>query len=394
MHSISADFALTSKGLETKVQLTLNEAGQITDLTHYQSDPTGLPLAAPSGNHHLRGLLTTGFVNAHCHLELSHLKGALPRHTGMAGFVKELQSIRNNYSKEEKERAAAQAIADLTASGTVAIGDICNGTDSLNAKAARPDLYCHNFCEVFSLNPGAAEEALQRGLDLAHHFGNRSNVTLHAPYSISPPLRDLVYHQLTAQEAPLSLHFLESKEERQIFESLDGPLMDLFRGWGLTFSPHTYDTVADYILESLPRSIPILLVHCTEMRRDEMDRITNGWPLANFVLCPLANEYIHNTQPPARMLLDETDKVCIGTDSLAGNDQLNILKEIQYLQQEQDIPTEDLFRWASRNGAKAIGLPEGEFTIHEGASPRLIGITNVKGDQASISGNVNIQLMS
>ncbi len=394
MRSISADFVLTPRGLESKVYVLLDDAGRIKNQSNYRPGPDGLPVAAPSGNQHFRGLLTTGFVNAHCHLELSHLKGALPRHTGMAGFVQQLQAIRNNYSDEEKEVAAGRAIADLANGGTVAIGDICNGFHSHAPKAARPDLSYYNFCEVFSLNPAAAEDALQKGLELAHRFGRRSSITLHAPYSMSPTLRDLVCQQVTAQEAPLSLHFLESKEERQIFESLDGPLMELFQGWGLAFSPHTYDTVADFVLESLPRSVPGLLVHCTEMGRDVMDRITIGWPLAFFVLCPLANEFIHNTQPPARMLLDASDRVCIGTDSLAGNGQLDILREIQYLQQEQDIPTEHLLRWSSPNGARALQLPEEEFRIEEGASPRLIGIANISGDEARITGDVKIQLMS
>ncbi len=394
MRSISADFALTQQGLESKVQLIFDESGTITQLTNYTAGPDGLPISAPGGNQHFRGILTTGFVNAHCHLELSYLKGALPRHTGMAGFIQRLQSIRNNYSDEDRRAAVAQSIADLTATGTIAIGDICNGIQSLAAKRARPDLTYYNFCEVFSLDPGAAEDALEKGLDLARQFGQNSSVTLHAPYSMSPRFRDLVYQQVTAQEVPLSIHFLESTQERQLFESLDGPLMELFQSWGLAFSPHTYDTVADFVLETLPKSVATLLVHCTELGKDEMQRITTGWPLARFVLCPLANEFIHNTQPPARMLMEASDRVCIGTDSLAGNDRLDMLAEIQYLQQEQGIPTGHLLRWASQNGAQALGLPMEEFTIREGANPRLIGITNPQGNQARIEGNVNIQLFS
>ncbi len=394
MKSISADFVLTHRGLESKVLLTIDEAGQIKNLSNYRSGPNGLPMAVPSGNQHFRGILTTGFVNAHCHLELSHLRGALPRHIGMAGFIRQLQSIRNNYSDEEREAIINQAIANLARGGTVAVGDICNGYHSLSPKTSRPDLAFYNFCEVFSLNSGAAEKALEKGLKLAHQFGQRSSVTLHAPYSVSPNLRDLVYQQVSNQKTPLSLHFLESKEEQQIFESLDGPLMELFQDWGLTFSPLAYDTATDFILESLPKSVPSLLVHCTEMDKDEMYRITGGWPLAYFVLCPLANEYIHNTHPPARMLLSASTRVCIGTDSFAGNDDMDMLKEIQYLQREQDIPTEDLLRWASPNGAKALQLPKEEFVIREGANPRLIGIANVGGDKAQITGDVKIQIMS
>ena len=41
-----------------------------------------------------RGLLTPGFTNAHCHLELSHLKGTIPEKTGLVSFVQQVMSNR------------------------------------------------------------------------------------------------------------------------------------------------------------------------------------------------------------------------------------------------------------------------------------------------------------
>jgi|GEM_PF-4572951 len=33
------------------------------------------------------GILSPGWINCHCHLELSHLKAVIPEHTGMTGFL-------------------------------------------------------------------------------------------------------------------------------------------------------------------------------------------------------------------------------------------------------------------------------------------------------------------
>ena len=393
MRSISADFVLTPERLQANQLLVLDDQGTVTSIETYAKGPDGRPLTVSANHGHIRGILTTGFVNAHCHLELSHLKGAIPKHTGMAGFVRQLQGIRNDFTQEERETAIEEAIGELAQSGTVAIGDICNGDSTLERKRVHPEMHFHNFCEVFSLDPLRAENALSKGLDLAAAFGSHSNVTLHAPYSMSPRLRDLVSRHTRSRRVPLSIHFLESKEEREIFEFLDGPLMQLFHGWGLRWSPHTYDSAVEYVLEALPKKINTLLVHCTELRQEEMERIVAGWPLAHFVLCPLANEYIHGTQPPAEMFLQASDRVCLGTDSLAGNDQLSILAEMQFLQREQGIETETLLQWGSANGARALGLPEREFRIEVGATPRLIGMMGIQGDQARITEDVKILLM-
>jgi cytosine/adenosine deaminase-related metal-dependent hydrolase len=73
------------------------------------------------------GLICPAFVNAHCHLELSHLKGQIPRHTGMAGFVRTLQPLRDKFSEDEKLAAMHAAMQEMHQGGIAAIGDICNG---------------------------------------------------------------------------------------------------------------------------------------------------------------------------------------------------------------------------------------------------------------------------
>jgi len=392
MRSISTDFAFTQQGLQSKIQLRLDEEGSIVSLDHYQAGEDGKPLSPPPGNKHIRGILSPGFVNAHCHLELSHMKGAIPTGTGMAGFIKTLQGIRHEPSEQEKAEAIETALLSLKAGGTVAIGDICNGDSTLKAKQQHPELWYRNFCEVFSLNPADAEAALLRGIALAEKFDQRAHPTLHAPYSMSPPLRDLVSQQVVAQQVPLSLHFLESKEERQLFASLEGPLMDLFRGWGLTFSPHKYNSVVDYVLEVLPKEVNTLLVHCTELKEEELERIVAGWPRVYFALCPLANDYIHGTVPPAQMMLAAKDRVCLGTDSLAGNHQLDMLAEMRHLQTVQSIPTETLLQWATLNGARALDLPVESFTLQVGAKPKLIVLHEVGGDEATFLSDTQVEL--
>ena len=373
MQSISADFVFTSEGLAKECILEMDAEGRIDFIGKGRVET------------HLPGIIAPPFVNAHCHLELSHLAGELPRGTGMAGFIEQLQGIRNAWGDGEREMAISAAIEQLEGSGTGAIADICNGPHSIAPKAAHPGIIYHNLCEVFSLDPRQADTAFERGLDLATQFTRPANPTLHAPYSMSPRLRDLLCRHTAAREVPLSIHLLESAEERQLFEDLEGPLFDLFRKWGLPWSPSTYDSALDYVLERLPRKTVSLLVHCTEMRKDEFKKVVEGWPKAYFVLCPRANDFIHGSLPDAKLFAQAPDRICIGTDSLAGNDSLDMLEEIKLLQSTQGIPTETLLQWATHNGARALALPQDSFSIALGNRPQLVHISQVAGENANFT---------
>ncbi len=374
MPKLASDWLFTGTALLEQHTIVLDDQGVVTAITP--------GIAADATRVH--GLLSPAFVNAHCNLELSHLKGLIPRHTGMAGFVRALQPIRDRFSEEEKAQAMEDALAEMRTGGIAAIGDICNGLASLPIKRSHPEFTFYNFIELFGLNPNMAEEIFIKGLELLKEFGRNSAITPHAPYSMSVALRDKLLQYAQRRAWPQSIHLLESREERQLFEELDGPLMDFIRDIGAVFQAHTYRSVTDFVLEALPTNCNTLLVHATEMETAELSRIMNGWPLAHIVLCPLANAYIHDRLPDAILFSAYPDRICLGTDSLAGNDRLSILAEAQELQAKFDLPTALLLRWATLNGAVALGLDASRFQVSLGSKPQLIHIPSFLGQLSTL----------
>ncbi|MDG1146593.1 MAG: hypothetical protein P8N54_08875, partial [Flavobacteriales bacterium] len=91
------------------------------------------------------GILCPGFVNTHCHLELSHMKGLIPEATGLPEFVNQIPSLRNK-STENPLEAMAAGNNEMSQAGIVAVGDICNTSDSLNIKKDSTLKY-HSFVE-------------------------------------------------------------------------------------------------------------------------------------------------------------------------------------------------------------------------------------------------------
>ncbi|RZM04308.1 MAG: amidohydrolase, partial [Pedobacter sp.] len=123
----------------------------------------------------IEGMLSPGFINTHCHIELSHLKGKIPEHTGLVNFVQQVMSGRES-SAPEQILAMQQAADELYESGTVAIGDICNTADSIALKR-HSHLHWHNFIELSGFVDAGAVKRFEAACVLAEAFNELSSVT-------------------------------------------------------------------------------------------------------------------------------------------------------------------------------------------------------------------------
>jgi aminodeoxyfutalosine deaminase len=325
------------------------------------------------------GIISPGFINAHCHLELSGLKGRIPKHTGMAGFIRALQGVRDSIKDEELCLIAAQ---DMFQSGIQAVADISNSllTAPLKADVRKDIPRFHTFLEVFGLNPEKSQEIQHIGLEKMKHFPEAScSLTWHAPYSSSPQLIQSIGTYAQYHNLPYSFHLLESKEEMDLFQSRSGPLAKLFLEWGFQPLPDWLGntTVLDFLLPLLPREIPMIWVHGVLLNSESIQKILNHIPQSYFCLCPSANEYIHHSIPPVLDLLPYSDRIVLGTDSLAGNESLDLLNDLKILSDHfPSVSTEELLFWATRNGAVCMGWHD-LGTLEVGKSPGLIQISSL-----------------
>ena len=120
------------------------------------------------------------------------------------------------------------------------------------------------------------------------------------------------------------------------------------------------------------RYLECALVRQLKLTAKSLGEIRPVW----MVLCPNSNLYIGKTLPPAGMFRSEGMNLCLGTDSLGSNEELSILSEIKTLQRYYPgIPTGELFAWASRNGAQALGINDRYGTFETGKKPGVLLIT-------------------
>lgn len=359
----------------------------------------------------VEGLLCPGFINAHCHLELSHLLGAIPEGTGLIPFLQAVPQLRQ-YPADEIQAAMERAAVSMYQSGIVAVGDICNTADSLAIKQRSP-LHWYNFIETIGFSNDKAAERFAWSKAIYDKFESshpgKNTLVPHAPYSVSEKLFGLL-NEASAGKI-VSIHSQESDAENEWYRSKTGPLQALYQGMGIDtnfFQPSGKSSLQT-VWPWLDRAGQVLLVHNVtitsdeiQMLNDELRMMNNGastavdnpsnlsfnmlhstfdtphpsFPIRHspfHVLCPLANRYIQNALPPVKLLRQNGCTIALGTDSLASNHQLSIWAEIQTLQVAfPDIPLAEMLQWATINGAKALGMADRLGSFEQGKKPGVV----------------------
>ena len=309
------------------------------------------------------GALVPGFVNAHCHVELSYMKGLFRKGTGMAGFIDQINALRDTQSPSQKLRALREAMDSMWAQGVDAMADISNCADSFAVKAAHP-LYTRTFLEVFGTEPEDCPAVMASVTALAgkaRSFGLDAAPTPHACYTMSPELlREASAAGL--RSGFLSYHSEESPEEDEMIRFGRGKMWDNRKAARMSTPPVTGGSSLSYFLDQLEMVVPlpveghVLLVHecCMDAAGARAAQAALKHPFV--ALCPCSNLFIHNALPPVEMMRREGLTLCVGTDSLSSNDELDMVRELYCLQEHfPEVPLEELLDWACRNGARFLG---------------------------------------
>ena len=329
------------------------------------------------------GIICPGFVNAHCHLELSHLKGKIEKHTGLPEFILRLQSRRDTVKKEKIRYAVKEAESRMIESGIVVVGDTCNSIDSFEQKT-QGNIRYYNFIEAYGFIPEKAnkvfEEAYEIYQTLDEVYGLTGTVTPHAAYSVSEDLFHLISSVNDYSETPISIHNQESEEENNLYIAKAGGFIDFYQKLGIDidfFQPTGLTSLKSFF-QWLPNMNKIQLVHNTYTTKDEIIWAMEINKNIHWCLCPNANLYIENQLPDIQAFIDTGAKVTIGTDSLASNTELSVLDELKTIAEHfPNVPLKTLLKWATVNGAEFLGYQLETGTIEAGKTPGLNLITNV-----------------
>ena len=313
------------------------------------------------------GLLCPGFVNAHCHLELSHLLGIAEKGKGLLDFLGAIKQ-RNNYTELEKQNAIENAEQQMIDNGIVAVGDICNTTDTLSQKQ-KGNLQYYNFIETFQIDEKKIKKTLTSTRIIRDKFRNsgmKATIVPHAAYSVPPKLMQEISNSFDNKDELFTIHMQETNLENQFFEKREGKLFEWLENINASSEIWKKRKDSNDFLKELGRK-KILMVHNTFSKKEG---ITDNY----YCTCPKANLYIERCLPDYSIF--NTEKLCVGTDSLASNDSLSILQELKIIKDNSCFDLNTLLKIACKNGAEALGF-ENLGTFHKGKTPGVNLIPDV-----------------
>lgn len=334
------------------------------------------------------GIICPGFVNAHCHIELSHLKNKIPKHTGLVNFVLQVMGERN-VSDDLKQDAMRLAENELYNSGTVAVGDICNTTDSLLLKKSSK-LYWHNFIEISGFIDAGAQKRFSEAEEIKKSFEwlyakdsvqHRGDVSFspHAPYSVSQKLFSMINE--ATEGKIISIHNQEAAAEDELYRIKNGDFLSLYKKLGIEISSFsaTGKSSLQTWLPYFTQDQQIISVHNSFTNEADLhfaqNTINNN--KIYYCLCPNANLYIENVLPPANILLQNNCNIILGTDSYASNGQLSIFEEIKTIRTYfPHIGLHTVLKWATINGAQALGIDNVYGSFETGKCPGVTALTD------------------
>ena len=334
-----------------------------------------------------KGAIVPGFVNAHCHVELSHLHKKFRKGTGMAGFIDQINELRDWAGRDAKQALVREWMDKMWADGVSAMADISNDDSSFDIKKEHP-MYTRTFLEVFGSEPEMCEDVMKDVTELnvvADQAGIDAAPTPHSCYTMSPQL-------LSASAAAglakgfVSYHSQESQEEEDLLRSGSGAMYENRKRSGMSTPPVTGESSLKYFIDRLADAAPapydahVLLVHNVCLAQDDIDAAKKVMKNVYWAVCPLSNIFIHNALPPIPLMRANGLDITLGTDSLSSNGDLDMVKEMYCLHENfRDVPMNEILTWACLNGARFLGKEDKLGSIAVGKRPGIVLISDVDG---------------
>jgi len=307
-------------------------------------------------------------VNAHCHLEFSHLQESFEERSPFTSWSGQTMQARQSNTHVEAPRA--QGVGESEDAGVQLIADILthNSTQDLST----------NRCAVIPFREliGVTEERVRAQIETMRQFLDQHSGPLglspHAPYSVRPDLLEKCVETSRERGVPLMMHLAETHSELEFLSEGTGEFVEMLERFGIWGGPfHAKGTRPLDLLKQLSSASRVLLAHCNYLDADEIDLLSHHRNM-HVVYCPRTHAYFGHAPHPWPRMLEKGINVALGTDGRGSNPDLSIWNEVRFLAQSYpDVSPAAFVRMATINGGRAL---KEDLTIRTGGPARFTAL--------------------
>ncbi len=303
-------------------------------------------------------VLLPGLINAHCHLDFTVLRGAIPSQRSFADWILQINGRRRDLTDEDYLASIASGFREARRFGTTTIANV-ESMPALLERMPPPPLRTWWFAELIDVRPRLpAPEMVQDAL--AHFEGKEAwrggfGLSPHAPYTVSPELLGLAREAAQRHGLPLMMHLAESKEEMAMFREGRGLLFDLLQSLGRPMDDcGAGKTPLAVMLDRDVMDENWIVVHLNELTEEDFARLEQG-PRFHIAHCPRSSRYFRHAPFSLQRLDGLGFNISLGTDSLASNSSLSLFSEMQTLRDAHPWRApERILEMATTNPARAL----------------------------------------
>ena len=324
--------------------------------------------------------LLPGLINAHCHLDYTCLRGKIPRPKSFTDWIRAINAEKANLSQVDYAASIDEGFAEVKRFGATTIANL----------AAFPELISQIespirtwwFAELIDVrDPSRAVEIVDvavKKLKSTEHWG----LAPHAPFTASANLYRRCQEIARRENVLLTTHLAESREEMSMFRDSKGPLYEFLKEIGRDMGDCGDETPLrrfSEILRDSSASVGMtenwILTHLNELAENDFDLIPRSKNKFSIVHCPRSHAYFRQSPFQFEKLRKPGFNVCLGTDSLASNDDLSLFGEMRAFQKEfPNVLPEEILKMVTTHSARALGQEDWLGKVRSGSEADLIAI--------------------
>ena len=319
--------------------------------------------------------LLPGFINAHCHLDYTCLRGKIPPQKSFADWIRAINAEKAKFSPNDYIASINDGFAEAKRFGTTTIANLSAFPD-LVPKISAP-IRTWWFAELIDVR---APERSNEIVDLAiGSLKSAPNWGL-APHALFTASKNLYSHceeVARREDILLTTHLAESLEEMETFRDASGPLYEFLKSIGRNMSDCGRQTPLELFLGAPGgRALPHWIVsHLNELTESDFDLLERSERRFHVVHSPRSHDYFNHSRFPFEKLRALGFNICLGTDSLASNDSLSLFDEMRaFRRSEPGISPDKILKMVTVNPARALRQENTLGRIRRGFRADLLAV--------------------